>query len=183
MNNKAPRAVKDSKNRFYVVYYLNGRRNRVSSGSSLGIDIHPNKAHPSEGLHLALKLALSIHEKIEARELASENGSSTQLQFAVTVFNLPEHYRLSYKKAFNITKRRFLLFINSANQSKFKLSNYTHSEASSFLHSKMVTPSSFNTGSLTTLQSAMGHASLAVTLGYLRGLEIPSLRLEDMPRI
>ena len=24
----------------------------------------------------------------------------------------------------------------------------------------------------------MGHASLAVTLGYLRGLEIPSLRLE-----
>jgi integrase len=39
------------------------------------------------------------------------------------------------------------------------------------------------TGSLTTLQSAMGHASLVVTLGYLRGLEIPRLRLEDMPRL
>jgi len=39
------------------------------------------------------------------------------------------------------------------------------------------------TGSLTTLQSAMGHASLAVTLGYLRGLEIPSLKLSDMPRL
>ena len=39
------------------------------------------------------------------------------------------------------------------------------------------------TGSLTTLQSAMGHSTLAVTLGYLRGLEIPSLRLEDMPRL
>ena len=39
------------------------------------------------------------------------------------------------------------------------------------------------TGSLTTLQSAMGHASLAVTLVYLRGLDIPSLRLEDMPRL
>jgi len=39
------------------------------------------------------------------------------------------------------------------------------------------------TGSLTTLESAMGHASLAVTLGYLRGLEIPSLRLEDMTRL
>ena len=39
------------------------------------------------------------------------------------------------------------------------------------------------TGSLTTLQSAMGHASLAVTLGYLRGLEIPRLKLSDMPRI
>jgi hypothetical protein len=26
-------------------------------------------------------------------------------------------------------------------------------------------------------------SSLAVTLGYLRGLEIPSLKLEDMPRL
>ena len=39
------------------------------------------------------------------------------------------------------------------------------------------------TGSLTILQQAMGHASLAVTLGYLRGLEIPSLKIEDMPRL
>ena len=29
----------------------------------------------------------------------------------------------------------------------------------------------------------MGHACLAVTLGYLRGLETPNLRLEDMPRL
>jgi len=29
----------------------------------------------------------------------------------------------------------------------------------------------------------MGHSTLAVTLGYLRGLEIPSLKLEDMPRL
>jgi len=29
----------------------------------------------------------------------------------------------------------------------------------------------------------MGHSTLAVTLGYLRGLEIPSLKLADMPRL
>ena len=39
------------------------------------------------------------------------------------------------------------------------------------------------TNNLSTLQSAMGHSTLAVTLGYLRGLETPSLRLEDMPRL
>ena len=39
------------------------------------------------------------------------------------------------------------------------------------------------TNNLSTLQSAMGHSTIAVTLGYLRGLEIPSLRLEDMPRL
>ena len=39
------------------------------------------------------------------------------------------------------------------------------------------------TGSLTILQQAMGHASLAVTLGYLRDLEMPSLKFEDIPRL
>jgi len=29
----------------------------------------------------------------------------------------------------------------------------------------------------------MGHASLAVSLGYLRNLEVPMLRVEDMPRL
>ena len=29
----------------------------------------------------------------------------------------------------------------------------------------------------------MEHSTLAVTLGYLRGLEIPSIRLEDIARL
>jgi hypothetical protein len=33
------------------------------------------------------------------------------------------------------------------------------------------------------LQQAMGHASLAVSLGYLRNLEVPMLRVKDMPRL
>ena len=37
------------------------------------------------------------------------------------------------------------------------------------------------TGSLTKLQKAMGHSSLAVSLTYLRGLEIAELTEEDMP--
>ena len=39
------------------------------------------------------------------------------------------------------------------------------------------------TGSLTVLQQAMGHASLAVSLGYLRNLEVPMLKVEDMPSL
>ena len=39
------------------------------------------------------------------------------------------------------------------------------------------------TNNLSLLQQAMGHSTLAVTLGYLRGLEIASLRLEDMPKL
>ena len=39
------------------------------------------------------------------------------------------------------------------------------------------------TGSITKLQKAMGHSSINVSLTYLRGLEIPELNEEDMPKI
>jgi len=39
------------------------------------------------------------------------------------------------------------------------------------------------TGSITKLQSAMGHSSIKVSLTYLRGLEVPELTEEDMPVI
>jgi integrase len=39
------------------------------------------------------------------------------------------------------------------------------------------------TASLDTLQRAMGHADLKTTLGYLRNLEVPMLKVEDMPNL
>jgi integrase len=39
------------------------------------------------------------------------------------------------------------------------------------------------TGSLSKLQKAMGHSSLAVSLTYLRGLEVSELEEGDMPVI
>ena len=39
------------------------------------------------------------------------------------------------------------------------------------------------TGSITKIQSAMGHSSIKVSLTYLRGLEVPELSEEDMPMI
>ena len=39
------------------------------------------------------------------------------------------------------------------------------------------------TGSITKLQKAMGHSSINVSLTYLRGLEVPELKEEDMPII
>ena len=39
------------------------------------------------------------------------------------------------------------------------------------------------TGSLSKLQRAMGHSSLAVSLTYLRGLEVSELEESDMPMV
>lgn len=52
----------------------------------------------------------------------------------------------------------------------------------SFRHSGAIDVFS-RTGSLTKLQKAMGHSNVNVSLTYLRGLEVPELREEDMPRI
>jgi integrase len=39
------------------------------------------------------------------------------------------------------------------------------------------------TGSITTLQKAMGHSSLNVSLTYLRRLEVAELKEDDMPMV
>ena len=39
------------------------------------------------------------------------------------------------------------------------------------------------TGSLTKLQQVMGHSNMTVSLGYLRNLELPTLTMEDMPKV
>jgi len=39
------------------------------------------------------------------------------------------------------------------------------------------------TGSITTLQKAMGHSSINVSLTYLRGLEVAELKEDDMPMV
>ena len=41
----------------------------------------------------------------------------------------------------------------------------------------------YRIGSVTKLQMVMGHSSINVSLTYLRGLEIPELKEEDMPMI
>jgi len=52
----------------------------------------------------------------------------------------------------------------------------------SFRHSRAIEIFK-RTGSLTKLQKAMGHSSINVSLAYLRGLEIPELKEEDMPEL
>ncbi len=39
------------------------------------------------------------------------------------------------------------------------------------------------TKDIAVVQQVMGHASMQMTLGYLRNLEVPLLRVEDMPNL
>ena len=42
-----PRLSKDKHNRYSVVFYVQGKRYRVSNGKKFGVHLHPNK-EPSE---------------------------------------------------------------------------------------------------------------------------------------
>ena len=68
--------------------------------------------------------------------------------------------------------------------SRFKKNNSIEKNITlySFRHSAAIALFT-KTESVTKLQKAMGHSSINVSLTYLRGLEIPELKEEDMPMI
>ena len=66
--------------------------------------------------------------------------------------------------------RRFLSYLNKTKP----LYSFSHSGAIEIYK---------RTGSLSKLQKALGHSSLAVSLTYLRGLEVSELEESDMPMV
>ena len=79
-------------------------------------------------------------------------------------------YNLSY---FSLKWRRFKK-LNKDLNNNLTLYSFRHSGAINIYK---------RTGSLSKLQTAMGHSSLNVSLTYLRGLEVAELKEEDMPMI
>jgi len=82
--------------------------------------------------------------------------------------NHEKPYNNSY---FSLIWRRFKR-LNPDIQSSITIYSFRHSGAIEIFK---------RTGSITKLQKAMGHSSINVSLTYLRGLEIPDLKEEDMP--
>ena len=72
--------------------------------------------------------------------------------------------------------------IKTNNQLKHNIKNLLEQDKTiySFRHSGAIEIYK-RTGSLSKLQKAMGHSSLAVSLTYLRGLEVSELEEGDMP--
>ena len=74
------------------------------------------------------------------------------------------------------------MHIKTNNQLKHNIKNLLEQDQRlySFRHSGAIEIYK-RTGSLSKLQKAQGHSSLAVSLTYLRGLEVTELEEEDMP--
>jgi hypothetical protein len=59
-----PRLVKNKHNHYSLVFYVQGRRYRISNGQKLGIDLHPNKAPLDQRMLLAQELQLRVHQEL-----------------------------------------------------------------------------------------------------------------------
>ncbi|MDC1394127.1 hypothetical protein N8340_05600 [Flavobacteriaceae bacterium] len=77
---------------------------------------------------------------------------------------------LTILRPFGGVLRRFLSYLNKTQT----LYSMRHSGAIEIYK---------RTGSLSKLQKALGHSSLAVSLTYLRGLEVSELEESDMPMV
>jgi integrase len=86
---------------------------------------------------------------------------------------------------FSNTPIEFNKFYFNKLWSRFKKQSkliYNNTTIYSFKHSVAIDIFK-RTDSITKLQKTMGHSSINVSLTYLRGLEVPELKEEDMPVI
>ena len=70
-----PRLSKDKHHRYTIVFYVQGKRYRVSNGKKLGIPLQPNKEPLDRRLIVAQELQLRIHQALHqgwGQEVTSE---------------------------------------------------------------------------------------------------------------
>ena len=144
MNHIPPRLIKDKQNKFTVLFYLNGKRYRVSNGKKFGLDLHPNKAAIHDRLGIANELLFKIHK-------ALLNGWGQQTSLNVSFLEALQNHSFckdvkeTYKEAVNRTLNRLESFLKNSSIGQINVKHITTKHCIIFLHSKQFTSNSFNT--------------------------------------
>ena len=140
----SPRLVKDKHQLYSVVFYVQGKRYRVSHGNRFGFDLHPNKEPSERRLLVAQELQLRIHQALHDGWGQQPTSEMTFLQ-AVEGFTFNKAVKPTYQKAFDRTRKRLLGHLKVSHAGKARLSQITTKDCLLFLHSKSFTAASFNT--------------------------------------
>ena len=139
-----PRLTKDKRHLYSVVFYVQGKRYRVSNGKKFGLDLHPNKEPVERRLIVAQELQLRIHQALHEGWGQQPTSEMSFLQ-AVEGFAFKKKVKPTYQEAFDRTRHRLIDHLSSNRSGKVKLSQITSKDCLGFLHSKEFTASSFNT--------------------------------------
>ena len=139
-----PRLSKDKHNRYSVVFYVQGKRYRVSNGKKFGVHLHPNKEPFERRLIVAQELQLRIHQALHDGWGQQPTVEMT-FQQAVEGFAFKKAVKPTYQLAFDRTRNRLLAYLTTSRSGKARLSLITPKDCLGFLHSKDFTAASFNT--------------------------------------
>ena len=157
-----PKVHSDSLNKVFVSFYIGGKRYRLYNGKRINSTTDPNSYPIDQRLSIAKVLAAEIYSYLlndgillSYRSTNVVIGKLSDLDYFKTLWS-------RYKKQTELLKQGQTLY------------SFRHSGAIEIYK---------RTGSLSKLQTAMGHSSLNVSLTYLRGLEIAELKEEDMPLV
>ena len=143
MNYSVPRVVKDRKDRYYVVYYVHGKRHRVSNGNQLGLNLYPNRATGDNRKVLANKLLIEIQTKLETGEIQSTELTTTVLS-AICKIDYRKNHKATYIQSIEATISRFIKHLRDNGLCDMSISRISTAHCIAFLHSVPYTPSSFN---------------------------------------
>jgi len=139
-----PRLSKDKHNRYSVVFYVQGKRHRVSNGKKFGVNLHPNKEPFERRLIVAQELQLRIHQALHDGWGQQPTAEMT-FQQAIEGLAFKKSVKLTYQLAFDRTRNRLLDYLTTSRSGKMRLSQITSKDCLGFLHSKAFTAASFNT--------------------------------------
>jgi len=139
-----PRLVKNKHNHYSLVFYVQGRRYRISNGQMLGIDLHPNKAPLDQRMLLAQELQLRVHQELHEGWGHQTTSEITFIQ-AVQLYHFKREFKPTYIKAFTSTKDRLESYLQSTRDGQLRINQITSKHCLRFLNSKSVTAASFNT--------------------------------------
>ena len=197
-----PKVRIDKSGKYFIDLTLNDKRYRLYSGKIIKSSLRPNSYPAKYRLSKAKILADEVYKHLVSNDYCFDKKLTKVETFDSLVNNkLSEPLSNSYRKTLRLLSKRLRSEPNinifsgketPYNNDYFKtlfrrfkgLNNHIDNGVTlySFRHSGAIEIYK-RTGSLSKLQTAMGHSSLNVSLTYLRGLEIAELKEEDMPMV
>ena len=143
MTYSIPRLVKDQQNKYSIVFYVDGKRFRVSNGKKFGMQLSPNNLALTDREHAAEELRLCISIALKKGWGQRSNAQSTLLSSIQGRGNMPES-KETYRRSFASTMNRLEAFVLESKLSNLPLENITTELCYQFLNSRVQTASSFN---------------------------------------
>jgi hypothetical protein len=105
MTYSIPRLVKDQQNKYSIVFYVDGKRFRVSNGKKFGVPLSPNNLALTDREHAAEELRLCISIALKKGWGQRSNAQSTLPSSIQGRGNMPEA-KETYRRSFSSTMNR-----------------------------------------------------------------------------